>query len=87
MSEEICGVSDRKELGVILSFCHESYRLLSWGLWKEYWGVYNQNQEFGFGHTKLEMPMRHLSGTVKWAVEHVILELSHDLMSCGLLGF
>lgn len=50
-------------------------------------GVYNQNQEFSSGHTKLEMPMRHPSGAVKWAVEHVILELSHDLMSCGLLRF
>ena len=46
-------MSDRKELGVILSFCHECYHLLSSG-----------PQEFSFGHTKLEMPMRHLSGTV-----------------------
>ena len=57
-------MSDRKELGVILSFGHEFYHLLSWGPWKEYWGVYNQNQELSFGLTKLEMPMRHLSGTV-----------------------
>lgn len=31
-----------------------------------------------FGSIKLEMPIRHPSGAVKEAVEHVILELSHD---------
>lgn len=38
-----------------------------------------------FGCIKLEMPIRHPSGAVKEAVEHVILELSHDLMSYDLL--
>lgn len=53
----------------------------------ELWGVsgYDRNQEFRFGHIKLEMTIRHLTGTVKWAVKHVLLELSHDFMTCGLL--
>lgn len=54
---------------------------------KEIPGLYIQNQGLNFEHIKLEMPMGHLGGTVKWAIEHVILELSHDLMSCGLLRF
>lgn len=37
------------------------------------------------GHSKLEMPIRHPRGAVREAVEHVILELSHDLMSYDLL--
>lgn len=79
---EMCGVRERGELRMIPKFCPEHLSgIIDWD-GNTGW-VSGFQTRSSFGH-KLDVPFRWPKWGCQVRFEHMILELSHDLVSCDL---